>query len=307
MCDGAMPKYKNAILLYNGNAGKDNLDKKLKQVLPILSMTIKELRVVQTETVDELKEYCKRYAENVELLIILGGDGTIHEVVNAIAALEKRPIIGILPGGTSNDFSRTLGLPQNLNAAAETIVVGNSMVVDLAKADDNYFLNFWGIGLIADTSENIDADEKSNLGILSYFISSIRTLNQSANFTYKIQAEDRKEEGEAVLIGVFNGRFIGTRRIALPLIKPDDGKLDVIIVRNSSLAAFRELLSIVNPNTDVTEFEEVIHFQSDKIRVETGNPMRIDMDGEIYQRTPSNIEILPGHIRMIYGQDFLAE
>lgn len=302
-----MPKYKNALLLYNGNAGKDNIDKKLKQTLPVLSMAIKELRVVQTETVEELKEHCKRYAENVELLIILGGDGTIHEVVNAIAPLEKRPIIGILPGGTSNDFSRTLGFPQNLNAAAETIVTGKSMVVDLAKADDNYYLNFWGIGLIADTSENIDADEKSNFGILSYFISSIRTLNQSTNFTYKIQAEDRKEEGEAVLIGVFNGRFIGTRQIALPSIKPDDGKLDVIIVKNSSLASFRELLSIVNPYTEVTEFEEVIHFQTDKIRVETENPMGVDMDGEIYRQTPSEIEVLPGHIRMICGQDFLAE
>ena len=180
------------------------------------------------------------------------------------------------------------------------------MVVDLAKADDNYFLNFWGIGLIADTSENIDADEKSNLGVLSYFISSIRTLNESANFTYTIQTEDRREEGEAVLIGVFNGRFIGTRRIALPSIKPDDGKLDVIIVKNSSLASFRELLSIVNPYTEINEFDEVIHFQSDKIYIETGNPKGIDMDGEIYQETPSDIEILPGHVRMIYGEEFLS-
>lgn len=301
-----MQTFESALLIYNGNAGNNNLEKKLRQILPTLSMAIKDLHIVQTEGVDELKEYCVRYASKVELLLVLGGDGTVHAVINAIAELEKKPIIGILPGGTSNDFCRTLGIPQNLQAAAKTIVAGKSTKIDIAKSNDDYFLNFWGLGLISETSENIDEDEKENLGILSYFLSTFRTVNQSDQFTYSIVDGKEKHEGEAVLIGVFNGRYIGTRQIGLNEIQPDDGKLDVVIVKSTSVASFRELLSIVNPYTEDKEYDEIIHFQADKLRIETKQPKSVDMDGEMYQGTPSEIVLLPGHIQMLHGEDFLV-
>ncbi|MDI5983050.1 diacylglycerol kinase family protein, partial [Amycolatopsis magusensis] len=101
--------------------------------------------------------------------------------------LEKRPAVAILPGGTCNDFSRTLGIPQQMQKAAQMIVDGVEKKVDLIKAGDRYLLNFWGIGLIADTSNNINDKEKAVLGKISYFTSALRTLQQTDPFHVRIE------------------------------------------------------------------------------------------------------------------------
>ena len=91
-----MVKYDAGLFLYNGNTGTDDLEQKLEQTLPTIANAIKKLSIVQTTTIEELKETCIDYADQVNIIVILGGDGTIHACINSITPLEKRPIIGIL-------------------------------------------------------------------------------------------------------------------------------------------------------------------------------------------------------------------
>ena len=114
-----MPRYNKGLFLFNGNAGKEEIEPQLNQTLPIIAQSVKELNVIQTESVAELKRVCKEYGPTVDLLVILGGDGTVHECINSLAELDQRPVIGILPGGTCNDFSRMLEIPQNLNSGGQ--------------------------------------------------------------------------------------------------------------------------------------------------------------------------------------------
>ncbi|UJL47019.1 YegS/Rv2252/BmrU family lipid kinase [Virgibacillus sp. NKC19-16] len=294
-----MPNYDKALFLYNGNAGANDMEQKLAQTLPVLAKVIKELTVIQTNSVEEAKRTCVTFAKQIDLLIILGGDGTVHTCINSIAALEKRPVIAILPGGTSNDFSRMLQMPQNLKQAAGTIVDGETVDIDLGKSGEKYFLNFWGIGLVSEASQNINEDQKNSFGILSYFMSTLRSVNQAEPFHYEVQADDATHDGEAVMILVLNGKFIGTRELPIPSIAPNDGKLDVLIVKNSTLASFRELLSMNNPNIDSEQLNELDYFQATDLKVTTDSYQDIDMDGEISETTPSEIVLLPGHIRMV--------
>ncbi|WP_042220392.1 YegS/Rv2252/BmrU family lipid kinase [Oceanobacillus manasiensis] len=298
-----MPRFTKALLLYNGNAGRGDIEQKLSDVLPILSRGIKELIVLQTASKEEVTEVCKKNSDQVELLIILGGDGTLHCCINALAPLPNRPIIAVLPGGTSNDFSRMLEIPQNLSAAAEAIIEGKVLDIDVAQSDEKYFLNFWGIGMVADTSKNIDDQHKKSFGVLSYFMSTLKTVSQSEQFTYKIETKGEVYEGEAVVILFLNGTFIGTRQIPVLTIDPTDGYLDVLIVKNSSIASFRELLSMSNAEVNKEALEQLIHFQADEIKINTGTAKEIDMDGEISTETPADIRILPKHIQMIQAQN----
>lgn len=106
-------------------------------------------------------KYCQEFASKVDLIIVFGGDGTVFECTNGLAPLEIRPTLAIIPGGTCNDFSRTLGVPQNIAEAAKLITKEHVKPVDVAKANGQHFLNFWGIGLVSEVSNNIDAEEKS--------------------------------------------------------------------------------------------------------------------------------------------------
>ncbi|WP_373895105.1 YegS/Rv2252/BmrU family lipid kinase [Virgibacillus sp. CBA3643] len=298
-----MPHYDKALFLYNGNAGASDMEQKLTQTLPVLAKAIRELTVIQTTSIADAKKACVTFADQIDLLIILGGDGTVHACINSIAALENRPVVAILPGGTSNDFSRMLQMPQNLKQAANAIINGEIVDIDLGKSDDNYFLNFWGIGLVSEASQNINEDQKNNLGVLSYFMSTIRSVNQAEPFRYEVHAGGCKYAGEAIMILVLNGKFIGTRELPIPSIAPNDGKLDVLIVKNSTLASFRELLSMSNPNIDAEQLNELDYFQASDLKVTTDSHMDIDTDGEISERTPAEIRVLPGHIRMVQGSE----
>ncbi|WP_337017126.1 YegS/Rv2252/BmrU family lipid kinase [Oceanobacillus massiliensis] len=201
-----MFRYEKALFLYHMNAGEKNIDEKLSQTLPVLSKNIRELVVVQTKNAEGSKYICETYGKQVDLLIILGGDGTVHTCLNSIIPLSKRPVIAILPGGTSNDISRNLKMPQNLQSATEAIIHGERIDIDIGKSNERYFLNFWGIGLVADASQNTDMSEKKNFGSLSYIMSALRTMNNTDSFFYEIWSGDAHYRGEAVLIAILNGK-----------------------------------------------------------------------------------------------------
>jgi YegS/Rv2252/BmrU family lipid kinase len=296
-----MPRYQKALFLYNSKAGSEDMEQKLAQTLPILSQHTKAMTVIQTDSIEEAKETCVTYAGEIDLLIILGGDGTLNACINAVAPLKNRPVIGVLPAGTSNDFSRMLQIPQNLKQAAHTIATGEAVSVDIGKTDDRYFLNFWGIGLVADASQNIDKEQKKSFGVLSYYLSTIRTVNQAETFQYEILTEKHEHIGEAVMIIVLNGKFLGTTELPIPSIHANDGVLNVLIIKESNLAAFRELVSMKNPNTDEEQLTELEHFQTNKLKIVTSPEKDIDMDGEIAGPTPDEITVLPAHLQMIHG------
>ncbi|MGM8366001.1 diacylglycerol/lipid kinase family protein [Virgibacillus sp. W0181] len=296
-----MGEWKKAMLVYNANAGANDIEKKLSQTVPVLSQEIKELTIIATSSAEDLKELCKTNASKVDLIIVLGGDGTVHLVINSIAPLETRPAIAILPGGTSNDFSRTLRIPQNLKAAAHSIVNGELIYIDICQANDYYFLNFWGIGLVTEASKNIDGVQKNNFGVLSYFMSTLKSMGQATSFSYWMKSNEKEYDGEAILIFILNGKFIGTRQLPIEGLSPNDGQLDVLIVKNSNLASLRELFSLNDQQVTPDQFEELEHFRVKKLEIDTKDEQEVDMDGEIYDSTPASVSVLPGHIQMVRG------
>lgn len=298
-----MTQYKSGLFVYNGDAGANQLEDKLSQTLPVLSQNVEELKVVQTKSKEDLIEKCKHYGEQVDVLYILGGDGTVHDCVNALAPLEKSPVIGVLPGGTCNDFTRMLGLPQNLHEAALALSKGREAPVDIGQVGEKYFLNFWGIGLVTDISGNINPDQKDRLGVLSYFISAFKKMNETEPFQYKITIDGKDTyEEEGVMVLVLNGRYIGTRQIPVPSLYVNDGKLDVLVVKNSNLQSFQELLKMNQAGTDSDKFQQLFHVQAEEVAIETEEPKKVDTDGEIYMSTPGHIKNLPNHLRMIFNE-----
>ncbi|WP_153730523.1 YegS/Rv2252/BmrU family lipid kinase [Sporosarcina obsidiansis] len=295
-----MLHFDRALFVYNRSAGDTDIEQKLSETVPIFTQAVDELILLNTKSVEELQQACVHYSDKVDLLIILGGDGTVHTCINSIAPLPTRPVIALLPGGTSNDFSRSLGIPQSLQEAANALINGSIIETDVGNMNGRYFMNFWGIGLVTATSQNVKDNEKKNLGSISYLLSTLRTLNQVEPFPYKIRMGNHNLEGEAILLFVLNGRFIGTTELPITALSPFDGKLDVLIVSNYSLSAFLELFKLKNSEVDNDQLIELEYFQADELEITQPIKKDIDMDGEIYENTIQRLSILPGHFRMIH-------
>ncbi|GAA0357281.1 diacylglycerol/lipid kinase family protein [Bacillus horti] len=295
--------FSKALLIMNGKAGQADKRKQLEAITGILAECIIELTLIQTQQQGEAERICRDRAESYDLVLILGGDGTVHECINGLASLNQPPLIGILPGGTCNDFSRALGIPQQLTKAAELIQEGRSMKVDIGQMNDRYFSNFFGIGLITEASENINQQTKDLFGKISYYISVLQTLPESQSFSFELETDSETIKDEALMILVANGTFIGTNQLPLPESSLNDGLLDVIIIQETGLPLLREFLSakgaeVLEPNPDVWQYR-----QTSRVRLQTDRKMKADTDGETYMETPVNIRLFSQQLSFIVGSE----
>lgn len=291
-----MPRFDRSILLYNGTAGASTSGTIIPLAVPALARASKHLELIQTDSQEEFEEACR---SSCDALFVAGGDGTVHTAVQALSGLDNPPVLGILPSGTCNDFARTLNIPLLLEEAAEALVDGEIKAIDTALINDGSFLNFAGIGLITDASLNIDPDLKERYGKLSYFMSALQTMRQSAPFSVDLEVDGihYAEKGEAVLI--MNGKSIGTHMLPMEEISPSDGLLDVFIIQAATLAAIREWFSLSRPNITLDDLEYITHYQGKNIKIRTENEMQVDTDGEVYLTTPLDIRIQPKQLMML--------
>ncbi|MCQ4088052.1 diacylglycerol kinase family protein [Saccharibacillus sp. JS10] len=295
-------RWEKAMLIYNRKAGKEKVDQ-LSDAVAAIASEVGELTLVQTTEPGEGEKICRERSSDYDLLLILGGDGTVHECINGAAKSSSPPEIAILPGGTCNDFARTLRLPLQVGKAAEQVLTGPVYDTDIGEVNGRVFTNFIGIGLITDTSENIDSDEKERMGKLSYFLSTLRTLRQAEPFAFRLKHDEGTVDSEAVMILIANGRSLGTAKLPFAGEGIHDGMLDVLIVRQAGLSLAWQVIN----GGDLTDYREsggvIEYIQTTSLRVETDEPKGIDSDGEIYLQTPADISVLPSHLRFFYGDD----
>lgn len=98
---------------------------------------------------------------------------------------------------------------------------------------------------------------------------------------------------------------MGTKELPVTTADPSDGKMDVLIIKTSNLATFRELLLMNKPTTDPDQLSELIHFQTETLEIETDQTKKIDMDGEINGTTPASIAVLHNHMKMVKGTEIV--
>ncbi|MEK4981600.1 diacylglycerol/lipid kinase family protein [Bacillus sp. FSL K6-6540] len=295
--------YHRALLVYNRSAGQQETLQQLAAVIPILADGIKELVLIQTSAPGEGEAVCREQGEAYELILVMGGDGSVHECVNGIAALEQPPLIGILPVGTCNDFARSMNLPVELTLAARALMKGQVRALDIGMAHDRVFTNFFGVGLITATSENINPDLKGALGRLSYFISMLQTVRSAEPFSYRMEYDGHFSKGEAIMIYISNGRYLGTRPLPFTFDSLTDGLLDVLIIREAGLPLLKELLSRKVEGEWKPANESISYVRAASINLITDEPMKADTDGEIYMETPAAVSVKPRRLRFLTGSE----
>jgi diacylglycerol kinase (ATP) len=299
---GAIPLTRVAIIL-NPKAGNVKMVNQIELIQERLQEKYEHVSLHKTEHEGHGAELVEELADDVDILIGAGGDGTIYELANAICKRENRPIFGVIPGGTCNDFSRAIGINQNPMQAVDQLLENNRSLIDVGRSNDEYFLNFWGIGLITQTSENINPDTKEVFGRLSYYISTAQTINNPEPFHLKVEADETNFEGEAVMMIVGNGPFTGGIQAFFPENNLQDGEFDVLIIKETSLPTFWSIFqSKVFKQSRFNE--DILHFQTKNLSIKASPEQTIDCDGERYYTTPSTLEVLPKYLTVLTGKNF---
>lgn len=230
---------------------------------------------------------------NPDGLLVAGGDGTVHEIVNLMMKGSLDLPLGIIGSGTSNDFATYLGVNTDLEAYLDTIASGRTRRVDLGLMDDTYFINVASGGAMACIAHEVNARIKNSLGKMAYYLKGIGELPKFRYFPLKIEADGAHYELETFLFVIINSPVVGSMKNVANGVAVDDGKLDLLSIGKCSIPKLMSITADLIAGKPVSEREDVLHVQAKHFRIESGIPVESDIDGECGPMLPLTIETVP--------------
>lgn len=265
------------------------------EVRPVLGQYLGEYDWLETQGPGHATELAQKAAQaGVERVVALGGDGTVHEIVNGLAG---SPIsLGIIPAGTGNDFCRTLELPKRPLEALTAINSQSIRRIDLPRANGHYYINVAGIGFDAEVAGEVNRRYKAG-GPLAYLLGIFSVLPRYSPAPLRLTLDDLVIEQTCLLVAAGNGRYYGGGLKICPEAIPDDGLFDVIVGGDLGKLETVALLPRVFMGTHTTH-PKVKTYRVRRVVVESPVSLLLQADGEIIGQTPVTFELAPGALNI---------
>ncbi|HGW5506059.1 TPA: lipid kinase YegS [Citrobacter koseri] len=288
-----MATFPASLLILNGK-GADN--QPLRDAIGLLRGEGVEIHVrVTWEKVDAQRYVDEARQLGVETVIAGGGDGTINEVSAALIQCQggNVPALGILPLGTANDFATSAGIPEALDKALKLAIAGNAVAIDIAQVNDKTcFINMatggFGTRITTETPEKL----KAALGGVSYFIHGLMRMDTLKPDRCEIRGENFHWQGDALVIGIGNGRQAGGGQQLCPGALINDGLLQLRIFTGEEL-----LPALFSTLTQPEENPNIVDGASAWFDIQAPHEITFNLDGEPLSGQEFHIEILPNALR----------
>ena len=224
-------------------------------------------------------------------IVVVGGDGTVHEVLNGIRDPQKC-YLGIIPLGTGNDFAATAGIPTNAKKAAKIILQNEPKETDYLEVGGVRCMNVGGLGIDVDVL--VRCNKGKRRGKLKYLQSLIVSFFKFKGYNLTVECAGEKFEMKSLIVAACNGRMFGGGLKICPIAELNDGKLDVMAVecfksKWSILKAFMMLMQ-----GKIMKYKYKRHFLCDSVKIETEEPCVVQLDGELYENLEFDAKICHG-------------
>jgi diacylglycerol kinase (ATP) len=293
-------KRPRARLIYNPTSGKEAMRNVLADVLDILEQGGLETSCHMTKNIagDATRAAADAAKEGFDYVIAAGGDGTVSEVVNGLASASRRPVLGIIPAGTSNDLARSLNIPRDIKAACRQIVKFQTVPLDLGEADGKYFVNIAGCGRLTEITYEVPSKLKTMLGQLAYYVKGLEKLPMLRPIHIEVEARDFAYSGKVMLCLIANSNTVGGFEKLAPKARLDDGLLDVIIIKQVSLPHLIRLATAALRGEHIAS-DRVIYLQTDCLRVHSGDHVDLNFDGEYGGPLPRTFKACKHHLQVL--------
>jgi YegS/Rv2252/BmrU family lipid kinase len=240
-------------------------------------------------------------------LVVVGGDGTVHEVVDGLASTGAggRVELGVVPLGTGRDFARSLRIPKRLDDALDVVRDGRLRTVDIGRATymrgdveaHAHFANFAGAGISGAIADRANRTTKAFGGRLSFIWATLAVFSrwQPTEMTVEIDGDGR----QVLLLEALamNGDYTAGGMWVAPEASLEDGTFDVVLIGNFSKAEFTTTFPKIYRGTHVSHAKVEI-VRARELRVDAPTPLPIVLDGEQPGTTPVRFELLPGALRV---------
>jgi len=294
--------------IINPNAGSARRIAEVRRRLEDLGFEVR-LTVAPGDATELARE---RASAGSPVVAAAGGDGTVSEVARALIAVRSEARLAIIPLGTGNDLARTLAIPLEPDEAINTILAGRERAIDAIAvepddAERTYAVNVAAGGFSGQVDEVLSSELKARWGPLAYVWSAARVLPDLTGYNTKLSFDDGAAERiEALNVIVANARTCGGGFEVAPHADPEDGLLDIVVVRwGSALDLARVGVRLMRG--DYMGGDDVVHRRARAVRVVSKPPMWFNVDGELVSRAAVTFRVVPRALRVLVGEGYRTQ
>lgn len=281
----------NALLIINPASGRNMIGDYVEDIVSLLRKKGFQTEVLPTRRKNDAKYFAMEKGESSDLIVCCGGDGTLSELTNGVAALQRRPAIAYIPTGTTNDFARNIGLSSDIMQSILDLNHGVPRELDIGKFGDRYFIYVASFGMFAESSYATPQNLKKRFGHLAYVITGSKELLNLHSYRVRVTDENGKTYEDDYIYGsVSNSTSIGgLMHFDDALVDLQDGLHEVVLIRRpKNLAEFNSAAGAILSGKNDSELITVFHTR--EVTFESAKPIDWSLDGE-HERTGNKVTV----------------
>jgi YegS/Rv2252/BmrU family lipid kinase len=313
-----MPEKNNheyeCLVIVNPNAGKKKGIRDWEEISSLLKDHNINYHAIFTEHPGHaINIACSHIEQGFRYIIVVGGDGTMNEVVNGVFCQGACPTtditLGMITVGTGNDWGRMFGIPSAYLEAIQTLKRNNTFIQDAGRVnylndrskEKRYFVNIAGLGFDAEVVRKSNRlKERGKGGPLMYLVNIFTSLMNYKHVNALISVDGLAVENQVFSMNVGICKYSGGGMIQVPNAIPDDGLFDMTVINSMrKMKVIRSLRRLYNGT--INEHPKVDSYTGKSIRIESSDTIHLETDGETLGHTPIEFEIIPKSIKVVSG------
>jgi YegS/Rv2252/BmrU family lipid kinase len=281
----------------SGGKKKDNVPALIEKNL---DKSIFDYSIVFSDSAGHAHIIAKEAIGNYDLVVAVGGDGTMNEVASAITGSDT--VMGILPYGSGNGLSRFLDIPMNIEKAIKSLNAWHVEAIDSMKANDDWFFNMAGMGFDAHIAEVFSHDEKR--GFITYIRSCFREISSYKPATYNMIIDGKEYRREAFMLSFANSSQYGNNAHVSPDASVQDGLVDVCVIKAFPVWRLVEMgIRMLTKTAGRSKYVEII--RGKKVIINREIPGPLHLDGEpLIAGTAVEINVVPSSLKILAGKSY---
>lgn len=285
--------------IINPLAGGKN-GKKTKHAVTVIEKTLENKGVAFALHYTEYPKHAVELTENLIKngatdIIVVGGDGTLHEVLNGFSDFGKVSL-GLIPCGTGNDFASAVGIPEDPEKALDIILTHTPQFTDFMQMPTVRGINIIGMGIDVDVLRRYEKSKRKTK--LTYTLCLIKSLFKFDYIGFDVETADGKKENyHSIIAAVANGHRYGGGIAICPPAKPCDGKLDFVAMKEMKkiklIGAFAKL-----KKGKILTLPQAVHYNVTDIKITPKSEYTVNVDGQLYDNIPFEVKVVSSTLKM---------
>ncbi|MFT8399757.1 MAG: diacylglycerol kinase family protein [Lentilactobacillus diolivorans] len=288
------------IIIFNGTAGNSNNEEIANRAKNYLEKHGKIATLSKTNSEQDAINQAAQAVDIYDYLVTIGGDGSINTVCAGFLKANKTIPLGIIPGGTVNNFARALKIPLNTDKAIENLLTGTPKNVDLGHIDRQPIISSLTLGRLADISRNVKQTEKKKFGRIVYLFKGIKELFTNRSYKLKITANGKAETLRAQILLITTTNSVGGYVEFNPQAAYDDDYLHVFLLKKFTLPKILTYGSFFLSG-NLKQARGVKYFKTKEVKIEnlSSRDIKTRIDGDPAMALPITVQTIPDFLKVV--------